>query len=159
MQDKTPLVSVITTQHRQRLAISSRARWTDPRSGPILHWHEVLPSISLLSTYCNSSGAKSDAPDPFASFHSPRFKVRYYDIDYFFPVNPGGRIESVETVILQGLSAIEGMVPTSAAEAANWLLFDKGRLHVADQETLERMPAGSEDILVPKFEVRRNLFR
>ena len=73
----------------------------------------------------------SFAPDPFASFHFPRFKVRYYDIDYFFPINPTGGIGSVETVILQGLSAIEGKVPTSAAEAENWLLFDKSRLHVA----------------------------
>jgi hypothetical protein len=111
-----------------------------------------------LLTYCNSSSAKSDPPDPFASFHFPRFKVRYYDIDYFFPINPTGGIGSVETVILQGLSAIEGKVPTSAAEAENWLLFDKSRLHVADQGTLERMPAGSELILVPKSVVRRNLF-
>jgi hypothetical protein len=76
-----------------------------------------------------------------------------------FPVNPEGGIGSVETVILQGLSAIEGTVPTSAAEAGNWLLFDKGRLHVADQETLERMPAEAELILVPKSAVRRNLFQ
>jgi hypothetical protein len=51
------------------------------------------------------------------------------------------------------------MAPISAAEAANWLLFDKGRLYVADQETLEQKPAGSELILVLKSAVRRNLFR
>jgi hypothetical protein len=134
------------------------APWPDPRSRSILHWHEVLLSILLLSTYCNSSGAKSDPPDLFASFHTPRFKVRYYDIDYFSPPIQRG-IGNVETVILQRLSPIEGMGPTSATDAANWLLFDKSRLRVADQETLERMPAGSDLILVPKSAVRRNLFR
>jgi hypothetical protein len=63
------------------------ARWPDPRHSPILRRNKVLLSISLLSTYYNSSGGQTD---PFASLHTPRFKVRYFDIDYFFPYQSRG---------------------------------------------------------------------
>jgi len=104
-----------------------------------------------MLTYYHSLGQPSESRDIFTSLNAPRFRVRLHEVKYAYPLTPDGGIISVNQIILLGLNLLKGgRVPKSEAEAEGWLLFDKTNLNIVDQDTLERLPVGSEIVLVPK---------
>jgi hypothetical protein len=50
-------------------------------------------------------------------------------------------------IIQQGLVSLFGVAPSSASE---WMIFDKNYLHVDSVEGLNKLPWGSEIILIEK---------
>ena len=110
---------------------------------------------SLSNADSNSTSAhNSDPREILASLNAPRFKVRYHDSPWFFPVDIKERITDLSAVIYQGLGALDGDFPESSVESRNWLIFDKNHLHVPTAEVLDHLPAGSELIFVPQSVAR-----
>ena len=100
-------------------------------------------------TKYSTSAKNSDPLDLLTNLTIPRFKVRYHDSPWFFPVNMAGPITDMSSVIFQGLGALEGKFPKTTSDCQDWLIFDKTRLQLSTAAQLDRLPAGSELIFVP----------
>jgi hypothetical protein len=109
--------------------------------------------IALLSFPISDYSGSADNSDAInnllTSFTAPRFKVRYHDSPWLFPVTLPGPISNMSTVILEGLGALDGQHPENDSICNNWLVFDKHKLHLPTPEALDRLPMGSELIFVP----------
>src|SRR6266496_4649671 len=70
--------------------------------------------------------------DLFEREHVPRFKVRYTDNQFYYPLNfSHGEIpESIDTVILLCLEAISRKSVESNKIAGDYLLFNKEMLYI-----------------------------
>jgi hypothetical protein len=107
--------------------------------------------MSYIFTYYRSSGQSSESRGLYTSLNAPRFRVRLHDVRYAYPLTPDDGITSINQIILLGLNLLKGgRFPKGEAEAEGWLLFDKTDLNIVDRDALERLPAGSEIVLVPK---------
>jgi len=81
---------------------------------------------------------------------TPRFKVRFWDSKYFFPLEVQGQITDFQMFVYLGLEKIYGEFP-AITECEEFMLFDRDYLHIPTAEVLDALPNGSEIIFVPAW--------
>ena len=96
--------------------------------------------------------------DLFDQENVPRFKVRYVDNQFYYPLNFKNEIpEKIETVILLCLEAIYWKTVPSNDIAAEHLLFNNDMLHIESVDVLKRMMNGSKIVVARRKDARLEL--
>ena len=101
-----------------------------------------------------ASGESEVLYRPIVRNYIPRFRVRSETKKYCFPI--WGDIlefDSLEMFIILGLEKIQGKHLSQREESGNWLAFTKDYLQIDEVEVLNRLPVGSEIILVKRVDV------
>ena len=92
--------------------------------------------------------------DPLSEFMAdmaaPSFKVRYDDSRYFYPVHLPSPIPNISSIIDLAITKLYGSRPQSATEYQDWMLFDREYCHIESVTDLNRLPAGSELVMVKR---------
>jgi hypothetical protein len=85
-----------------------------------------------------------------AEIAAPSFKVRYDDSRYFYPLQIATPVTQMSTVIDLAISKLYGSRPQSTTEYQDWMLFDREYCHIESPTDLNRLPTGSEIVMVKK---------
>ena len=90
---------------------------------------------------------------PLVRHYVPRFRVRSETKKYCFPIwGEVQEYDSVEMFIILGLEKIQGKHLSQKEESGNWLAFTNDYLQIDEVEVLNRLPVGSEIILVKRVD-------
>jgi len=81
---------------------------------------------------------------------APSFKVPYDDSRYFYPLHVPSRITNISSIIDLAITKLCGSRPQSATEHQEWMLFDREYCHIESATDLDRLPAGSEIVMVKR---------
>lgn len=113
-----------------------------------------VPRNALGRPYRTLAGTESELfHQPRVARYLPRFRVRSDTKKYCFPIWGGiPEFDSLEAFIILGLEKVQGKSLGHQEEPGNWLAFTKDYLQIDEVEILNRLPAGSEIILVKRVD-------